>query len=74
MKKNLNEKKLKYEYIKIGNETYNYLIDEIEDIILPNDKRPYVTIIFKSGEIWIFSEPFFFNIQCIDEDKKEKKY
>lgn len=73
MNKNSNNKKIKYQYIRIRDEDYNYLLEDIENIILPNDKRPYVTIIFKSGEIWIFSEPYFFNIQYIDEDKKEKK-
>lgn len=72
MNKNSNNKKIKYQYIRIRDEDYNYLLEDIENIILPYDKRPYVTIIFKSGEIWIFSEPFFFNIQCINEDKKEK--
>jgi len=29
---------------------------EIKNIILPTDEKQYITIKFKSGEIWIFSE------------------
>ncbi|HPB33800.1 MAG TPA: hypothetical protein PLW61_03450 [Caldisericia bacterium] len=58
-------------YLKIGNEEFNHLLDEIDDIWMPTDEQPYTDIKFKNGEAWYTTAPVLVGVKYIEvkEDK-----
>jgi hypothetical protein len=60
--------KFEYKRLKIGNEEFNYLLNDIDKILLPEGEINYTTIVFKSGEVWFTTAPVLI---CLNPIRKE---
>ncbi|MEM2117194.1 MAG: hypothetical protein QW754_05655 [Thermoplasmata archaeon] len=59
--------KIVYEYLKIGNEVFNYLLDYIEDVIFPSENRHFTIIKFNDNTQWFTTEPVTIHIRLVEE-------